>query len=46
MTMVTGVPQLLVCLVKDHPCKDTDQDQGECQGRDQGQDQSNHQSLK
>lgn len=31
VTMVTRVPQLLVCLVKDHPCKYRDQDQGEDQ---------------
>lgn len=31
MTMVTRVPQLLVCPIKDHPCKHRDQDQGEDQ---------------
>lgn len=33
MTVVTRVPQLLVCPVKDHPCKHRDQDQGEDQTR-------------
>lgn len=45
VTMVTRVPQLLVCLVKDHPCKHRDQDQGEdqSQGQDQGQGQDEDQ---
>lgn len=45
VTMVTRVPQLLVCLVKDHPCKHRDQDQGEdqSQGQDQGHGQDEDQ---
>lgn len=36
--MVARVPQLLVCLVKDHPCGDTGQSQGEDQSRGQDRD--------
>lgn len=39
MTMVTRVPQLLVCLIKDHPCKHEESRLGPESGTNQDQDQ-------